>query len=111
MRRPRRTMSVCTRKQSTEKTINKTKVLEEIAKDDEAILKNPNVEENYLSRAFLNYLLDNIKEANTLTLINMRHQYILVVSKEEIITDGKIVGKFLFHELKEKVVQILNGGL
>lgn len=47
----------------TNKTINKTKVLEEIAKDDEAILKNPNVEENYLSRAFLNYLLDNIQEA------------------------------------------------
>ena len=48
---------------STDKTINKTRVLEEIAKDTDAISKNPDAEENYLSRAFLNYLLDNIREA------------------------------------------------
>ncbi len=47
----------------TDKTINKTRVLEEIEKDTAEISKNPNAEENYISRAFLNYLLDNIQEA------------------------------------------------
>lgn len=55
--------------------------------------------------------LDNIKEMNILTLINTKNHYSLILSKDNIITDSKIVEKYLFHELKEKVVNILNGGL
>ena len=58
-----------------------------------------------------NFPLEIIKENNILTLINTKNNFVLIISKEEIITDAKIINKYLFHELKDRIITILNGGL
>ena len=52
-----------------------------------------------------------IKENNILTLIKNKNNYVLVISKENINASEEIVKTYLFHELKEKIVNIINGGL
>lgn len=54
---------------------------------------------------------DLIKENNILTLIKNKNNYVLVISKENINASEEIVKTYLFHELKEKIVNIINGGL
>lgn len=64
----------------------------------------------------INYSLNSfpfelIKENNVLSLIKTKNNYTLVISKENINASEEIVNTYLFHELKEKVVNIINGGL
>ena len=54
---------------------------------------------------------DLIKENNILTLIKNKNNYVLVISKENINASEEIVKTYLFHELKERIVNIINGGL
>ena len=54
---------------------------------------------------------DLIKENNILTLIKNKNNYVLVISKENINASEAIVKTYLFHELKERIVNIINGGL
>ena len=63
---------------------------------------------NYSLNAFP---FDLIKENNILTLIKNKNNYVLVISKENINASEEIVKTYLFHELKERIVNIINGGL
>ena len=45
------------------------------------------------------------------TEIKNKNNYVLVISKENINASEEIVKTYLFHELKEKIVNIINGGL
>ena len=63
----------------------------------------------------INYSLDTfpfelIKENNILTLIKNKNNYILVISKDNINSSEEIINTYLFHKLKEKIVNIINNG-
>ena len=74
-----------------------------------SILKDEfNVDVNY---NLSNFPFDKIKENNIITLIKNKNNYVLVISKENINASEEIVKTYLFHELKEKIVNIINGGL
>ena len=66
-----------------------------------------NVEVNY---NLLNFPFDKIKENNIITLIKNKNNYTLVISKENIYSSDEIINTYLFHELIDKVITLLNGG-
>ena len=66
-----------------------------------------NVDVNY---NLLNFPFDKIKENNIITLIKNKNNYTLVISKENIYSSDEIINTYLFHELIDKVITLLNGG-
>ena len=58
----------------------------------------------------LNFPFDKIKENNIITLIKNKNNYTLVISKENIYSSDEIINTYLFHELIDKVITLLNGG-
>ena len=45
-----------------------------------------------------------------MTLIKNKNNYTLVISKENIYSSDEIINTYLFHELIDKVITLLNGG-